>query len=164
MANHPGEHGSAYPRPLVTVDAVVFAHLDPLSADDQAGEKSSRPGVILIRRGREPFAGSWALPGGYLEENEEPAAGAARELREETGLSGLVLRELGAFGSPGRDPRGWTISLAFWAVLTRPSDLTAGDDAENVAWHALDALPPLAFDHGTIIARAAVAAGFTRPV
>ncbi|NLG85482.1 MAG: NUDIX hydrolase, partial [Firmicutes bacterium] len=90
---------------MVTVDVVVLAGgQDPASC----------PHVLLIKRRYEPFAGYWALPGGYLEENEPPREGAARELREETGLAALPLRALGAFGAPGRDPRGWTISIAYW--------------------------------------------------
>jgi len=132
---------------MLTVDIVVLAGTAVNSA------------VLLIRRRNEPFAGRWALPGGYLEENETPAAGAARELREETGLTGLDLRLFGAFGEAGRDPRGWTVSLAYRARLPVEAALVrAGDDAEDAGWFPVDAPPPLAFDHGEII-REAVAGG-----
>ncbi|MGQ9780211.1 MAG: NUDIX domain-containing protein [Bacillota bacterium] len=137
-----------YPRPMVTVDVVVLA-----GGQDPA----SPPHVLLIKRRHEPFAGRWALPGGYLEENEPPHEGAARELREETGLVDLPLRDLAAFGAPGRDPRGWTISIAYWTLLPEPTQvIRAGDDAGTVAWFPVEALPPLAFDHEEII-RAALA-------
>ena len=139
--------GKDYPRPLVTVDVVVLA----------GGGKNGTPlQVLLVRRRHEPFAGRWALPGGYLEENEPPREGAARELREETGLADLPLRDLAAFGDPGRDPRGWTISLAYFIHLPAPPAVRAADDAAEVAWFPVENLPPLAFDHAEII-RAALA-------
>ena len=138
-----GESTGEYPRPLVTVDVVVLAG---------GKEPGTLLRVLLVRRGREPFAGRWALPGGYLEENEPPREGAARELCEETGLAGVLLRDLAAFGAPGRDPRGWTISIAYWTFLPEPAEIVrAGDDAGAVGWFPADALPPLAFDHEEII-------------
>ena len=128
---------------MLTVDVVVLA-----------GPAES-PAVLLIGRRNEPFAGRWALPGGYLEENETPAAGAARELGEETGLAGLDLHLFGAFGEAGRDPRGWTVSLAYRTRLPAEAAVVrAGDDAAAAGWFPVDALPPLAFDHGEIIREA----------
>src|SRR4051794_19316530 len=98
-----------YPRPAVTVDLVVFS----LSGDELR--------VLLIRRKADPFAGRWALPGGFLEMDEPIADGARRELREETGLEAAgPLALIGVFGDPGRDPRGRTISLAHATVVRGP--------------------------------------------
>lgn len=133
----------AYPRPMLTVDIAVLAG------------PAENPAVLLIRRRNEPFAGRWALPGGYLEENETPALGAARELREETGLAGLDLRLFGVFGEAGRDPRGWTVSLAYRARLPEEAaPIRAGDDAADAGWFPASDLPPLAFDHGEIVRQA----------
>jgi 8-oxo-dGTP diphosphatase len=137
----PGRFYYEYPRPQVTVDLVVFAYLD----------RSLK--CLLIRRRQDPFAGKWALPGGYLEMDEPEEEAARRELKEETGLEipGPV-EPIGFFGGPGRDPRGRTISLAFAAVL-RPGthQVRGGDDASEAAWIGLDALTDLAFDHAVIL-------------
>jgi len=139
--------GSAdWPRPQLTVDLVVLSLWD----DDLK--------LLLIRRGEPPFAGSWALPGGFVRiaEDEGIDDAAHRELAEETGLprGAAPLRQLHTFGEPGRDPRGRVISVAYWA-LVRP-DLaplvTAGTDAAAVEWRSLTELPPLAFDHADMVA------------
>ena len=131
-----------YPRPALTVD-VVLATREP------------RPRVLLIRRKGEPFAGSWAIPGGFVEENERLADAARRELLEETSLSGVELEQLYTAGDPGRDPRGWTVSVVYLARV-KPDDLkaVAADDAEEVGWFPIDELPALAFDHAMILERA----------
>jgi 8-oxo-dGTP diphosphatase len=133
-----------YPRPAVTVDLAVFTLL---------GESLR---VLLIRRGHEPFAGRWALPGGFLEIDEPIEAAARRELREETGFDVTGPVDLiGVFGAPGRDPRGRTISLAHAAAVRGPIPAIEGaDDASEAAW--LDPAQPLelAFDHDAILARA----------
>ncbi len=145
-----------YPRPMATVDVVALAR----QSRRLAGGARGRLSVLLVRRSAAPFAGTWALPGGYLEENESPMAGAARELAEETGLAGVTLHELGFFGEPGRDPRGWTITLAFWAIVPDMAiskhwpALRPGDDASEIGWFPLADLPALAFDHAAIIRRA----------
>jgi 8-oxo-dGTP diphosphatase len=131
-----------YPRPAVTVDCIIAA----------PGE--ARTEVLLIQRGKEPFKGQWALPGGFLQMDEELEEAAARELHEETGLREIPLEELGVFGKIGRDPRGRTVSVAYLARLDRKPPARAGDDAAAVAWHPLDALPPLAFDHADLLDRA----------
>src|SRR5262245_63478055 len=89
-----------YPHPAVTVDVVI-----PTC--------ETKPHVLLIRRKHEPFAGQWAIPGGFVDEGETLEDAARRELREETGVQRDHLEQLQAFGDPGRDPRGWTISIAF---------------------------------------------------
>jgi len=133
-----------YTRPAVTVDLVVFAH--------QAGTLVA----LMVRRGRDPFAGSWAIPGGFLDIDEEVEAGARRELREETGLDlSVPIAFLGVFGAPGRDPRGRTISLVHVAYLPgEPPEVTGGDDASEAAWRPVrldDPATPLAFDHDQIL-------------
>jgi len=135
-------HCYDWPRPAVTTDIVVLA-------DREAGLS-----VLLIRRKGEPFAGQWALPGGFLDQGETLPACAARELKEETGLVAPDLTLVGAYGDPGRDPRGWTVSVAWLARVSADVSPVAGDDAAEVGWFAIDALPELAFDHGRIVAEA----------
>ncbi len=129
----------SWPRPMVTVDTVVFSR------------RAGGPGVLLIRRGRPPFEGHWALPGGFVEEHEPLDAAAARELREETGLEGVTLRQFHTFGDPGRDPRGHTISVAYWGEAPADAAVLGADDASEAVWFPLDMLPPLAFDHKKIV-------------
>lgn len=128
---------------MVTVDVALFA---------PGATAASGPSVLLIQRAKPPFAGAWALPGGFLDIDEELAAAARRELREETSLKVARLLPLGTYGKVGRDPRGRTISVVYLAAgdadRLRPR---AGDDAGAVAWHAVAALPRLAFDHRRIV-------------
>jgi 8-oxo-dGTP diphosphatase len=131
-----------YPRPMVTVDAVVFCH------------NGAARQVALIRRRNDPYAGCWALPGGFVDIDESLEAAVARELREETGLDCDTLRQFHAFGNPGRDPRGRNICVAYVGVLPEEVPLQAADDAAEAAWFPVDALPPLAFDHDKIVAMA----------
>jgi 8-oxo-dGTP diphosphatase len=133
-----------YPRPAVTVDLAAFA----LFGTDLR--------VLLVRRKNEPFAGRWALPGGFLEIDEPIEGAARRELREETGFAIPGPVELiGVFGDPGRDPRGRTISLVHAAVVRHPADTVAGaDDAADAAWCDPGRSGNLAFDHDTILAAA----------
>ena len=130
-----------HPRAAVTADVVLVS-----------GESSSRQ-VLLIRRGNEPFADFWALPGGFVDEGELIEHAARRELVEETGVGWAgPLTQTGAYGDPGRDPRGWTISVA-WVAYVGPEPIPAegDDDAAEAAWHSLSSLPELAFDHAQII-------------
>lgn len=128
-----------YPRPMVTVDAVIFS-----------GQNRDRR-VALIRRKNNPFAGSWALPGGFLDMEETLDTAAARELKEETGLAGIPLKQFYTFGDPGRDPRGRSISVAFYGFIPLPTPLRAADDAAEAAWFPVSDLPSVAFDHDKII-------------
>jgi 8-oxo-dGTP diphosphatase len=135
-------HTYKYPRPSMTVDIVIVT-------------REAKPRVLLIRRKGEPFAGAWALPGGFVDEDEPLAVAAERELQEETGVTDVDLEQLAAFGDPGRDPRDWTVSVAFLARVAADTAARAGDDAAAVRWHRLDRLPKkLAFDHAKILERA----------
>ncbi len=131
-----------YPRPSVTVDVVVVT-------------REPRRRVLLIRRKSDPYAGAWAVPGGFIDMDESLDEAAARELREETGVEVTQLQQLHTFGDPKRDPRGRTISVAYLAEVD-PAQVKpqAADDAAEVGWHDLEAPPPLAFDHDKILARA----------
>lgn len=138
-----------FPRPALTADTVV------IGGDDQ------ELCVLLIRRGKEPFRGSWALPGGFVDRDEEPEFAARRELAEETGLeSADAFTLVGVYGEPGRDPRGWTVTVAYALdVGEEVPDVVGGDDAAEAAWHPVGELPPLAFDHARIIDDALVVLG-----
>lgn len=129
-----------YPHPAVTADAVLFAIRD------------DRLHVLLIERGHEPFKGKWAFPGGFIEIDEDLPEAVARELREETGISGVELQQFHTFGRPGRDPRERVITVAYLGVMAGGGEEpAAGDDAAAAAWLAIDALPPLAFDHDEVV-------------
>lgn len=143
---------SSYTPPtcVLAVDVVIFRAAPVAGAD-----RPVRLEVLLVRRLYEPYAGHWAIPGGFVEPHEEPRAAAARELEEETGVRGARLVESGVYAAPGRDPRGRVVSIAFWAYLPAGAQITAGDDAERAAWFPVDDPPlPLAFDHATILADA----------
>lgn len=135
-----------YPRPALTVDCVVFG-LDGLADDDLK--------VLLIERAGEPFAGCWALPGGFVDANEGLESAARRELQEETGLRINYLEQLYTFGTPGRDPRGHVVSVAWFALVQTLDNIPqSGSDAASTAWHSVLDLPPLAFDHLRIVTMA----------
>jgi 8-oxo-dGTP diphosphatase len=138
-------------RPALTVDVAVFR--------GRAGERD----VLLVKRGEEPFLGKWALPGGFVEEGEILESAALRELREETGLELTSdLEAVGTYGDPGRDPRGWTVTVVYTTALgyDEIGAITAGSDAAEVRWHPVDELPHLAFDHDRILADALSHAAF----
>jgi len=126
----------------LTVDVVLF---DP---------SNGRLRVLLIKRAHDPFKGLWAFPGGFVDEDESLEDAAARELFEETGLTDIRIEQIGAFGDPGRDPRGHTVSVAFAAVLDKSIDARAGDDAEDARWYSALHPPRLAFDHRKILSTA----------
>ena len=114
-----------YPRPSLTADIVIFRIHD----DDRD------PDVLLIRRKGHPYIGHLALPGGFAEKGETIETTAARELQEETGVTGLDMKLVGIYSKPGRDPRGWTVSAAYTATV-RDGEIkpVAGDDAREVCW------------------------------
>lgn len=152
-------HSYPYPRPAVTVDAVVVAQgAAPKGSGVSVEATSLAPQVLLIRRKNPPFQGQWALPGGFVDENEALDVAAVRELEEETCVDpkAVQLHQLGAFGDPGRDPRGWTVTVAYGCVIPHTGlRVEAADDASEVAWVLLKDLPSteLAFDHRKVLAK-----------
>jgi len=134
-------HTYNHPRPSVTADAVILFMEEEILK------------VLLIKRKKDPFAGQYALPGGFLEMEENPEVGAQRELQEETGLAINNLYQVGAFGEVNRDPRGRIISIAYYAYSKHVdlSQLKAADDASEIAAFDVFELPDLAFDHHKII-------------
>ncbi|MGH9459304.1 MAG: NUDIX domain-containing protein [Thermoanaerobaculia bacterium] len=133
------EYRYEHPRPALTVDVALFRRA-----------RSSWE-ILLVRRAKEPFKDHWALPGGFVDEMEALETAAARELEEECGVGGVDLWQLRAFGAPGRDPRGHTVSIAYLGILHGTTDAKAADDAAEVHWFPIEGLPPLAFDHQEII-------------
>lgn len=132
---------SEYTRPAVTVDCVVFGYA--------VGKQLK---VLLIERLNDPFAGRWALPGGFVEENEPLETAALRELEEETGVQNIFVEQLYTFGSPNRDPRGRVITIAYYALVNlEKHPVHAGTDAKHARWFPVDELPLLAFDHQLIL-------------
>ena len=117
-----------YPRPSFTADVTVFCK--------GKGDLPAR--ILLIRRGGHPYRGCWALPGGFVEPNEDADMTALRELWEETGLSDVTCEQLGVYSKPGRDPRGWTATSAYVALLDEPIEAHAGDDAAHATWCQLN--------------------------
>lgn len=139
-----------HPRPALTVDAMVLT-------------RCAEPAVLLIQRKNPPFQGHWALPGGFLDVGEDLEDAAARELQEETGLTRLLLEQIGAFGKAKRDPREHIVSIAFLGRVERAEhNPVAADDAAEAKWFPLSDLPALAFDHAEIIAKG-VAMAAARP-
>jgi 8-oxo-dGTP diphosphatase len=130
-----------YPRPALTVDAVVF------------GFDGSALSVLLIERAEDPHAGSWAIPGGFVMMDEDLEDAARRELAEETGIERVFLEQLQSFGTPGRDPRGRVVTIAFYG-LVKPSEhrVRADTDARAARWFPVDEPPSLAFDHDEMLA------------
>lgn len=130
----------AFARPALTVDIVVFA------LDDEDLQ------VMLIERDLEPFAGQWALPGGFVRVEETLDGAANRELREETGLHDIFLEQLFTFGDLERDPRERIVTVAYYALVNLAGhNVQASTDARNAAWFPVTELPTLAFDHARII-------------
>lgn len=129
-----------YPRPSVATDIVVF------------GYDGKNLNLLLIERGGEPYKGSWALPGGFLQMDETVEEGALRELNEETNISNIYLEQFHVFSAVDRDPRDRVLSVAFFA-LVRKSDynVLGRDDAIRAEWFNISELPPLAFDHAEIV-------------
>ena len=131
-----------FERPGLTVDCVVFG----LDLDERSLK------VMLVERDLEPFAGVWAVPGGFVRAGESLEAAAERELREETGIREVFLEQLYTFGEPGRDPRGWVVSVAYYALVSPEKHaVAASTDARQARWFAVTHLPRLAFDHEKIL-------------
>lgn len=140
------EYTYRYPRPAVTVDVVLFAYTH------------EQLKTLLIRRAHEPYEGAWALPGGFVEMDEDLSTAAQRELAQETNLRNVPVQQLHTYGAVDRDPRGRVISVAHWAVLSQEqvaiSTVRVGSDAAEVAWTDVRDLPEMAFDHTQIVAHA----------
>ncbi len=130
-----------WPRPMVTVDAIVFAFFEGTAK------------VLLINRKNEPFKGFWAIPGGFVDMDEELEGAAARELKEETSLTSVELKQMHTFGTCGRDPRGRQITIVFMGIVEQPTPkIKPGDDAQKAKWFDIKKLPQnLAFDHDEVL-------------
>jgi 8-oxo-dGTP diphosphatase len=140
MAKKKGKYIYDWPRPMVAADAAVF------------GFFAGKAKLLLVNRKYEPFKGKWALPGGFINMDEELDDAAARELAEETGLVGVRLEQIRVSGKVGRDPRGRVITVVFMGVAsTGQQRIRAGDDAAEAKWFDIENLPKdLAFDHNEV--------------
>lgn len=128
-----------YPRPAVTTDVVLMT-----------GTGKSKK-LLLIQRANEPYKDQWALPGGFVDMDEDLETAALRELEEETGITGVAIQQLKTYGAVDRDPRHRTISVVYMAEVDAEITAVGQDDAADAKWFPIDALPKLAFDHATII-------------
>ncbi|WP_196895622.1 NUDIX hydrolase [Aureivirga marina] len=127
----------------VAVDAIVFGYI----------ENSLQ--LLLIERKTEPFKNCWAIPGGFVTDNESLEEAVSRELKEETNLDMQYLEQLYTYGNPDRDPRGHVISIAYFAIVKPDNfEIKADTDAKEAKWFPINDLPDLAFDHAKIIADA----------
>ncbi|TVR69235.1 MAG: NUDIX hydrolase [Marinilabiliales bacterium] len=139
-----GKYCYDYPRPAVSGDCLIF------------GFDGEDLNILLIERGKEPYKGRWTFPGGFLDMDETTLQCAERELKEETGIEGGKLEQLGAFSGVDRDPRGRVITIAYYTVVRNPENQpVAGDDAADARWFKVKDIPPLAFDHDLVM-RAAI--------
>ncbi|MDP9864619.1 MULTISPECIES: NUDIX hydrolase [Streptosporangium] len=130
----------AFPAVAVTVDVVALTI------------RQGALQVLLVERGEQPYAGRWALPGGFIRPGEDLPEAAARELAEETGLTPRAhIEQLASYGAPERDPRMRIVSVSYLAFAPDLPDPRPGTDAADAAWHRADRLPELAFDHGRIL-------------
>lgn len=129
-----------YPHPAVTTDCVIF------------GFDGTSINILLIERGIEPYKGTWALPGGFLNMDETVEECAKRELYEETNVENVYLEQIHVFSTVDRDPRERVLTVAFFALVSKDKfEIIAGDDANKAQWYEWNNLPPLAFDHAEII-------------
>lgn len=139
--------GGRAQRPLVTVDVLVFT-----VAKNKSQKQPNDLKIALVKRAIPPFKGKWALPGGFVKENEPLEDAAKRELKEEAGVRNVYLEQLYTFGNPERDPRTRVITVAYFALVpTDTISLSAATDVSEAQWFPIKNLPELAFDHKKII-------------
>lgn len=132
-----------HPRPSITTDILIFSI------------RERKLQVLLIQRKGEPFAGAWAIPGGFIRMDEDLVDGALRELQEEAGVTDVPLVQFRTYGRPGRDPRDRVVTVVFMALIPSGHIVArAASDAADARWFPLTDLPALAFDHAEILADA----------
>jgi 8-oxo-dGTP diphosphatase len=132
------KNSAGYEAPIgLAADAVVFT----VTAAGLA--------VLLVRRREPPAQGRWSLPGGFVGTTEDPAETVVRKLEEKTGLPPIYLEQLRTYAEPRRDSRGWLPSIAYLALV--PAELLPEGGPTDAAWHPVDSLPRLAFDHARIV-------------
>ena len=134
-----GKYCYDYPRPAVAADIIVLT------------KKKRKLHILLIERKHYPYAGEYALPGGFVDHDETTDNAAARELKEETNIISSELKQFRTYSEPGRDPRGRVISVIYYVFIDDLQDFKAGDDAAEAQLFDLDELPALAFDHEKIL-------------
>jgi 8-oxo-dGTP diphosphatase len=134
VASLRGQFENHWRKPSVTADGIVIRNQE----------------IVLVKRGKEPFKGTYALPGGFLEYGETLEHCAIREVQEETGLKTEIVDLIGVYSNPSRDPRGQVVT-AVYQLRSTGGTLKGGDDASSAEWVPFDKLPKLAFDHGMII-------------
>ena len=133
-----------YPKPSLTADVAVIA---------KAPEGNR---ILLIRRGGHPFLGKWAMPGGFVEKGERVEEAAARELMEETGITDVPVKLAGVFSKPGRDPRGWVVTVLYAAQVDFGQvRAEAGDDAADAKWFTILPGDELCLKSGDLVITAA---------
>ncbi len=130
-----------YPRPALTVDVVCFTLIE------------NRLNVLLIQRGEPPYAGMWALPGGFVHMEESLETAALRELEDETGIREAYLEQLYTYGEVDRDPRGRVLTVAYFALISadKPVRIEGNREVTRAGWFPMAELPKLAFDHAEIV-------------
>ncbi len=135
-----GRYVYEWPRPMVTTDAAVFSFA------------RGKAWLLLVYRKRDPYQGHWAIPGGFIELDEELDDAVARELEEETGLTDVSLEQMRTFGTVGRDPRGRQITVVYLGIIEgKQPSVKGGDDAADARWFDIDCLPDrMAFDHDVV--------------
>ncbi|HEY6162701.1 MAG TPA: NUDIX domain-containing protein [Bacteroidia bacterium] len=132
-----------YPRPALTTDCVIF------------GFGGNGLKVLLVEREKEPFKNKWALPGGFVHENENAEESAERVLLEKTGMKNVFIEQLYTFTQPDRDPREWIVSVTYFALVNnRQLQLITGRDIVKAEWFGVGHVPRLAFDHNNIVKKA----------
>ncbi len=130
-----------YPRPAVTTDVLLITKDKPAQ-------------ILLIQRANDPFQGLWALPGGFVDMDEDLPVAALRELEEETGIKDIEVTQFKTYGAVNRDPRHRTISVVYYSISDYKLKAQGKDDASDACWFSVNELPLLAFDHQDIIKEA----------